>query len=148
MSRLAGWIGFFFFALSGFLPLISVNVFIAKFSILSPVVLFSDVILGGDILQDLSRTSPTLLYIVVFTGIFYILGIVLGFYGLSQAKRQGTFYGGVFGLLYSFLAFTSAYGILKFTGTAAGVLAGAGAGIYSAFFGSVVMLYSAQRRRR
>ena len=147
MSRIAGWIGFFFFTLSGFLPLISVDVFLTKFSFLSPIILFSETILGGKIFQTILHLSQNLLYVIIFTGIFYFLGVILGFYGLTQGKKQGTFYGGVFGLLYSFFAFVSAYGILKFTEVTSSGLVGAGVGIYSAFFGSILMIYSAQRKR-
>ncbi len=148
MSKMVAWIGLFFFALSSFLPIISVDIPFLKVSILSPVSLLSEMILNGDsFINSFSRISPNIPYLAIVTVSLFFFSMFLGFYSLVNNYRQGTFYAGVLGMLYVFLAFVTAYGLLRLNNTY-GFMTSAGIGLYTAFFGSTLMIYASTQKRR
>jgi hypothetical protein len=146
-SRGIGWIGFFFYGVAAFTP-----VGVKQFGFIPSEQYFAPLEILGRFIIDpkafisaystISETFPTILIVMT---VVYFAGLISSLYGLVNGRVAYTRYGGVLGLLFSFLAYISIIGLASHVKTGFMEIWSIGTGIHVAFLGSVLMLYSAQR---
>ncbi|MDK2796307.1 MAG: hypothetical protein PWQ22_530 [Archaeoglobaceae archaeon] len=141
MSRELGWIGFFFIILSGFLPIVSVEVFGFNVESPSPFGLIIHFISSPGDLSKIS-TSPVFPSLTFGFLVFYPLTVIISLYGLNYRRRRFVRYSGFMGLVSTILAYLIAYNITSVKGVSVG---GTEYAVYTLLIGSILLLVSAQR---
>ncbi len=146
-SRPIGWLGFFFYGIAAFTPVgVKQFGFIPSEHYFAPLEIVGKFVINPktfiNTYSTISETFPTILLVMAAT---YFAGLIFALYGLVNGRIAYTRYGGLLGLLFSFLAYVSIIGLASHVKTGFMEIWSIGTGIHVAFLGSILMLYSSQR---
>ena len=93
-----------------------------------------------------SQISETFPYILIALAVAYFAGFISALYGLINGRVKYTLYGGLFGILFSFLGYIAILGLASNMRSGFMELWSIGTGIHVGFLGAILIVYSAQRR--